>query len=1172
MNSVLSTIAAIIVVLLIAALVGPTFIDWNSFRNEIEAQGGKLTGRELRIGGDISFVVLPAPHLTLNDVSLANLGGAENSDFARLGQIDAEVALAPLLSGKISVTSVTVSRPQIHFEVLADGTRNWQGLVSGPVQEDGFFGLSSVSLEKASFIDGTITYSDHRSGRSWRIDHLEGAVIATSLMGPMRADLAFDVADAPFALRLAIGNFSGHRAFPITAELQSRAAPAKVLFSGVSTGFSSASRIDGTGSLEIGTTKADGGQKAHAPFRVEAGIVAGGDGANFRNLVVAMAGTTLKGEGKADWSGRPKASLSLAGEALTLDPVVDRLEEFAADGKVPLGSLAGLPLPQWFDADADVRVAGLLVHDVLVKEAALDLSLRGGKLTIGRAAGDIGGGTQFELSGALQQDDSEGRFEGKVGVASRNLAALSAWLSSLHVEPGDRKADGAAPAPQVPQVLAKEPGRPFSIASDVRLTPERLDFRNLRAAYAASPEPAALKGDLSFAEMDGRRHVSGTLAAGKFDLDPLIALWPQDGPKLQDLLDGSDADLTVTAERLTIAGETVAGLDASAAMTASGLEVRRFNAADLAGAKVAFAGTVQGMTAARLAALQGNFHGTIDAQKADGLLRLAGIAAPGMEGPVQLAFDGTAGEAVDSQAKLDTIVVKGAIGSSRVDAVLKRGRTADGNVDRVDLIANGMNGDGRALLRLLGLKPGDGLTGAGTMSLQMNGAADKPYDTALRVNVGEGTLVAKGALTDPLGAPSFAGHVDISASAMTSVLAAAGASPAVSSFAVAQAGGPSFVLSTDVQADGAALALTNLETVAGNFHLSGDATYGAGGEDKLPQLSAKLEVNVIDLTPVFATTGAADRTAWPAAPLDWSVLGTFDGDVALKAGTLKLGTLRLDRNDMRLTLAKGVLSATPFKARFADGNATIGARFEGDASGEPGIGLNIAVEGADIALVGPQVFGASFGTGRIDINAELEGQGRSWLALVSSVSGAGSFRTRSAGLAPMNLPAFSDGLKKLRSLDDFTALQESAFGKGNTPVSGLEGDFTMKDAVVSFRKEGLELKGGTAKLAAMFDLARLAADSELEVTLADPEGAPSFTITAAGKVGAVERRIDTAALQNFVSTRLLKETAEKAGLKFIPKELKKLIGLGAEEAADKAPAAAGVPLPMARPEPKASLN
>ncbi len=61
MNSVLSYIAAFIVVVLFAALIGPSFVDWNSFRGEIESRLSEATGWQAEVSGDIHFVLQPRP-------------------------------------------------------------------------------------------------------------------------------------------------------------------------------------------------------------------------------------------------------------------------------------------------------------------------------------------------------------------------------------------------------------------------------------------------------------------------------------------------------------------------------------------------------------------------------------------------------------------------------------------------------------------------------------------------------------------------------------------------------------------------------------------------------------------------------------------------------------------------------------------------------------------------------------------------------------------------------------------------------------------------------------------------------------------------------------------------------------------------------------------------------
>src|SRR5690606_15230250 len=118
LNSILTYIAGLLVLLLFAALVGPSLVDWNQFRAEIEAQASEAAGRPVSIGGDIRFRILPAPHLTLGKVKVGHNPNADalpsELNFATFSEIDGEVALAPLLGGDIQITSVRIVEPEFN--------------------------------------------------------------------------------------------------------------------------------------------------------------------------------------------------------------------------------------------------------------------------------------------------------------------------------------------------------------------------------------------------------------------------------------------------------------------------------------------------------------------------------------------------------------------------------------------------------------------------------------------------------------------------------------------------------------------------------------------------------------------------------------------------------------------------------------------------------------------------------------------------------------------------------------------------------------------------------------------------------------------------------------------------------------------------------------------------
>ena len=98
LKKILIGVLALIILVIIAAFVVPSFMDWNSYKPEISERVEALTGRQLSIDGDIEISLLPSPKLHITDVRFANLDGAETADMARLQALDLQLALGPLLS------------------------------------------------------------------------------------------------------------------------------------------------------------------------------------------------------------------------------------------------------------------------------------------------------------------------------------------------------------------------------------------------------------------------------------------------------------------------------------------------------------------------------------------------------------------------------------------------------------------------------------------------------------------------------------------------------------------------------------------------------------------------------------------------------------------------------------------------------------------------------------------------------------------------------------------------------------------------------------------------------------------------------------------------------------------------------------------------------------------
>lgn len=1177
MNTVLSYIAGLLALLLVAALAGPSFVDWNQFRAEFEAQAGKITGREVTIGGDISLVVLPAPHMTLNNVSVANEAGGEHPDFLRVGRVDVEVAFAPLLRGEISATSVRISRPQVHLEIAPDGGNNWDDLISiSLLRENGFFAPSSVSLEKVSFEEGIVTFRDRRSDRDWKVEHLNGDVTATSLVGPMRADMSLQINQIPFVVHVGVGNFSNNKAFKITTEIESPNAPAKLLFSGISTSFSSDARVDGTASLEIGSTRQVDGEPPRAPLRIEAGIVSTGDTATLRNLIVAMAGTRLKGNARINWRNRPNVNVTLVGEALTLDPLADRFGEVLTAGKVPFGGFLDLPLPDWMDGRAKVTVDGLLTRDVLIRNAFLEAGLKDGVLTLDQLKGEVPGGTRIALSGALQSGAAR-QFDGRLSLNSDNLAGLSRWLDTMgagsHDLPDVMRAgaetnEGHAVSLPLKFEEGKTDlsGRPFALATRVVLTPEKLAMRNLRLAYADKAGERGLNGNVAYIAREGKRPLlSVTFDFGDFDADPLLSLLPATVTP-QSLISSYDFELALKGDHLRFGAVDARGFDLVAQLADNTLRLQQLHADHFAGARLDASGTLSGVSEFRIDALTGVMNATVKAEKGGGFFSFLGFHADGLDGPVDLNVAYSSGKAVDSEAAVDTLTMQGLLSESRVDAVMKRQWAKEGGAGAINLVANAANVDGRLLLHQLGYEANDTLLGAGSASLQMSGDIGAPMDTSFRLNVGGTTFTAKGSVIEPLGARVFTGRADISASDVTNVSAALGVPAYLADFAKLQAAGPSFVFSANVKSDAGQLALENAEIVTGRLHLAGDVTYVPAKDDRLARLSGKLESNLLDLTSI-AGDSEGDALAWSPRAIDLAPMSLFEGEMDWKIGSLLLGRLRFDDASMHVSLADDVLSVTPFAARMAGGNAALTARIEGGKVGEPGIGLTLNLAGSELDALGAQFTGTSFASGKVNLALQAEAQGRSWLSLVSSINGIGQISVNGAKLMPLDVGGFARALENAKSVDQLAGLKADVLTKGQSDVQGLDGDVSIKDGLARISRDTLVLDGAKARLTAMYDFTRLAVESELDVTLDQPEEAPGFSDISSGRIGAVTRRVDVTALQQFAAQRILAQSVKDAGLDALPEALSELIGgtgMGADND-NEAGTSANVPVPVRRP-------
>ena len=108
------------------------------------------TGRKLSVNGRTSVVLFPGLAVKMTDVTLSSPESMNVQPLARVAAVDADVALWPLLAGRIEIRRLHLDRPVIELIVDSKGDRSWEvAAAAGPAR------VSVAAIEPARGGSGT---------------------------------------------------------------------------------------------------------------------------------------------------------------------------------------------------------------------------------------------------------------------------------------------------------------------------------------------------------------------------------------------------------------------------------------------------------------------------------------------------------------------------------------------------------------------------------------------------------------------------------------------------------------------------------------------------------------------------------------------------------------------------------------------------------------------------------------------------------------------------------------------------------------------------------------------------------------------------------------------------------------------------------------------------------
>lgn len=207
MNTVVLTLAAIVVTVLTALFAIPPLVDWNAYRGVFEVEASRLLGRDVRVRGDVALSLLPVPYLQFEDVTVANARGVTGEPFLRAKSFSLQLSAPPLLRGAIEAKQIDVEGARFRLRLDAEGRGNWQDF-------DGIqrrFGLAptEIALNAVNFNDVGVTLERADGARVFQISGVSGELSAPQARGPFRFRGAVGANEAsgsgPLDLRISTG-------------------------------------------------------------------------------------------------------------------------------------------------------------------------------------------------------------------------------------------------------------------------------------------------------------------------------------------------------------------------------------------------------------------------------------------------------------------------------------------------------------------------------------------------------------------------------------------------------------------------------------------------------------------------------------------------------------------------------------------------------------------------------------------------------------------------------------------------------------------------------------------------------------------------------------------------------------------------------------------------------
>jgi hypothetical protein len=1087
-------LAIAFIVALIAALVGPYFIDWNQFRPQFEAEASRVIGAQVRVDGALDARLLPTPSLRLRSVVV---GGANDLGKVRADKLDVEFSLGSLMRGEWRATELTINGMALDLGLDAQGRIDWPA-------STGAFNLGSLAIDRLN-LTGRIALHDAVSRGTLELNDIAFGGDVRSLAGSVRGDGNFMLSGTRYPFRVSSGQTpdgSGTRVH-LTVDPGLRAL--SVDLDGVLTFDSRAPRFDGAVSLAGPTVpKTATGDGAQTPWRLSAKLKADPATARLEQLEASVGSdeNALKLSGIADirFGAAPLLHAVLSARQLDADKLLGR-DSNAAEPTRLLPGLRGLVAaipPASLATQVEVSAEQIMLGGRPVQNFAADLRGDAKSWTIDRLEFRAPGATRVVLSGEVAQPGPSANFKGALNIDSSDPNTLAGWLQGR----GE---------------ITYRNQKPLRVSGNLNIARDRLAIDGMRAEV----DGGTLEGRVAVSNRsagEGSR-IEAVLKADRLDLDAAAAFARSlAGPQAEW---PDEAELSLDIGRAVSAAQELRPFVAKLGYGPKTLSLDQLRIGEASGVMVEGAGSFDRVDATGKLTLSAS---TVSFTQFTALLapivpavtaRLAAMAA--RPGPARLKLS------LDLDKNPDHADRANAHAVLDIDAPEFKGVTTItatpviAAIHGVDLeaLAHSEFGiesklssqQGRSLLVLLGL---DRVVAGGDGPAQFEGSAMGVWRAPLRLKArlsgGEFDAEAQGTAEPWASEPKAVINLAVRRANIAPL------------FDLAQ----NISLSSRLTLAGSKLSFDDLDSAVAGSRIRGHVALNLGDEKSV---EGEIGTDTLDLASGFGLAiGAAGHGA--GEPLGRGLLQGWRGRLAFQAlrGTLPgggelrpvSGVIKSDGQSLSFDGLKGTLgggeATADIDAKQTAGGVMLNARLQ--FSGVDGSALHYR------ALTMP--------AGRASMQMTLASQGRSASAMAGALSGSGSLTLQSARIAGLDPRAFDTAIRASdtgQATDDvkLRKIVESALSAGPLSVASAQIPFNIKDGRLRVGATTLDAEGARVVVSGGYDMAADQTDirAALSSTTTGSKTGPEIQIFAVGSPDALDRTVDVAALSSWLAVRAI---------------------------------------------------